>query len=135
MKIAYIAIGLGGLSVIGLGVVMAMTNPSQNVYDEYAVNKLTQAAKNVCDKLPISARNCSSIIDSKRSQIQQIISEKTQRYNLIIASIYITNISIPFLPFSPSCQVETIGIMQNLYTIKAENKSGQSCGNLLGISQ
>lgn len=131
MKYVQIGAIIGAVGLTGLGIAMAMTNPSQEAYNEYAFTKLTQLAKANCQKIPLIKKSeCLSFLNSYQNQIQKIISQKTDRQDLIFFSIYTTNLSIPFLPSSFSCEVKTLGIFQNLYTYSAENNSGRQCFDL-----
>lgn len=109
--------------VAGLATVMAIANPDASTYEEYAVEKLTTYLKDdVCSQVPqvfgSLVQNCTSLIESNRPQIQQIIARSTQRQNFILFSIYRTNLSISSVV--PLYRFQTIGIMQNFYTYSAE---------------
>ena len=126
MKSVRIIIYIGAAALAGLGVVMAAGNPSQSIYEGYAVQRLTEYLKNdVCTKAPkifesLLQRNCTALIDSSRPQMRQIVSESTQRQNFIFFSIYRTNLSIN--PVIPSYHFETVGAFQNFYTYAAEKQ-------------
>ncbi len=110
----------------GLAVVMAITNPESSTYEEYAAEQLTTYLKDdVCNQVPkafetLVQNSCASLIDSNRSQIQQIIARSTQRQNFILFSIYRTNLSVTSVV--PLYRFQTIGIMQNFYTYSAEQQ-------------
>lgn len=126
MKSLRIITYIGAAALAGLGVAMAVTNPNQPAYEEYAVQRLTEYLKNdVCTKAPKALenflqRNCTVLIDSSRPQIQQIVSESTQRQNFILFSIYRTDLSVN--PFIPSYHFETMGVVENFYTYAAEKQ-------------
>lgn len=110
----------------GLAIAMAITNPNASTYEEYAVEQLTTYLKDeVCSQVPkafetLVQGSCASVIDSNRSQIQQIINRSTQRQNFILFSIYRTNLSISSVV--PLYRFQTIGVMQNFYTYSAEQQ-------------
>lgn len=126
MKSLRIITYIGAAALAGLGVAMAVTNPSHAAYEEYAVQRLTEYLKNeVCTKVPKAfenflQRNCTVLVDSNRPQMQQIITESTQRQNFIFFSIYRTDLSVN--QFIPSYHFETVGVFQNFYTYAAERQ-------------
>lgn len=116
-----------GVAVLAtLGVVMAVSNPDQPAYEDYAVQRLVGYLKSdVCTKAPkifedLLQRNCTVLIDSGRPQIQKLVSESTRRQNFIFFSIYSTNLSVN--PLIPSYQFETVAAFQNFYTYSAEKQ-------------
>jgi len=108
----------------GLATAMAIANPDNSTYEEYAVEQLTTYLKDdVCSQVPkafetLVKDSCASLIDSNRPQIQEIIARSTQRQNFILFSIYRTNLSISSVV--PLYRFQTIGLMQNFYTYSAE---------------
>lgn len=135
MKALKIAAAVAGVLFLGLGSVMAATNPSASAYEEYGTEKLTTYVKdNLCQKTSILQDQCGSLVDSQQSQIQQILATNTSRQDFIFFSIYTTDISasaiLPervksFLPATPSYQFETLGVLQSFYTYKSQKKSPQ----------
>jgi hypothetical protein len=126
MKVLQIVTGIGGVALAGLGVLMALTNPSQDAYEEYAVEKLTTYLKDdACTQVPkafgnVLQRQCQTLVDTGRPQIQQIISKTTQRQNFILFSIYRTNLEIG--PILPVYQFETLGVFENFYVYQAQEQ-------------
>lgn len=126
MKISSIFTYVGATAIAGLGVAMAVTNPSQPAYEEYAAQRLTEyLKKDVCTQVPkaferLVQRKCSALVDSNHSQIQQIIAETTQRQNFIFFSVYRTDLSLN--RFVPAYHFETIGVFQKFYTVAAEKQ-------------
>lgn len=116
---------LGAVALGGLGAVMAMTNPSQSTYEEYAAQKLTELVKDeVCAEAPkvfggnFLQRNCNELVNSSHVGMQKIIAANTQKKNLIFFSIYTTNLSVN--PIIPAYHFETVGALQNFYTYVAQ---------------
>jgi len=126
MKSLKIITYVGAAALAGLGVAMALTNPSQRNYEEFAVQKLTEyLKKDVCTKAPkvfddFLQRNCSVLVDSSRPKMQQIIAETTQKQNFIFFSVYRTELFIN--PVIPSYHFETIGAFQNFYVYSAKRQ-------------
>lgn len=117
---------MGGVALVGLGSAMALTNPGRDTYEQYAVEQLTTYLKSeACTQVPkvfgvFLQRQCKSLVDTGRPQIQQIISETTQRQNFIFFSIYRTNLEIG--PFLPAYHFETLGIFEKFYIYQAEEQ-------------
>lgn len=126
MKSSRIITYIGAAALAGLGVVMATTNPSQGNYEVFAVQQLTAyLKKDVCTQAPnifenFLRRNCGILVDASRPQIQQIISETTQRQNFVFFSIYRTDLFVN--SFIPAYQFETVGAFQNFYIYAAEKQ-------------
>lgn len=126
MKISKSITLLVAAVVGGMGVVMALTNPSQSSYEEYATVQLTEYVKDeVCQDAPkilgnFLARSCDELLDSSHPAIQKIISANTQRKNLIFFSIYITDLSVS--SSIPSYHFESVGVLQKFYTYNAEER-------------
>ncbi|MBD1922118.1 DUF4359 domain-containing protein [Microcoleus sp. FACHB-831] len=126
MKGLQIFQAIAGVVLVGLGMAMATTNPSQEVYEEFAVAQLSTYLKEEgCTQLPRAFgnaihRQCTILVDTGRPQIQQMISESTKRQNFIFFSIYQTELSVS--SFLPSYQFETLGVFENFYTYQAQKQ-------------
>lgn len=126
MKALHIVTAIGGVALAGLGVFMALTNPGQDAYEEYALEKLTTYLKDdACTQVPkpfgnLLQRQCKTLVDTGRPQIQQIISKTTQRQNFILFSIYRTNLEIG--PILPVYHFETVGVFENFYVYQAQEQ-------------
>ncbi len=125
---------IAGVALVGVGAAMALTNPNQDSYEEYAVEQLTDyLQKDICPKAPSILGNsledqCRSIVESHQPQIKQLISKSTQRQNFILFSIYQTDLSpstiVAFLPANtlPGYHFETVGAIDNFYTYQAQQR-------------
>lgn len=126
MKVPKVVTAMGGVALVGLGLVMALTNPGKDEYEQYAVEQLTTYLKDeACMEAPsvfgnFLQRQCKSLVDTGRPQIEQIIAEKTQRQNLILFSIYRTNLEVG--PFLPAYHFQTLGVFQKFYIYQAEQQ-------------
>jgi hypothetical protein len=126
MKVPKVVTAIGGVALVGLGLVMALTNPGKDEYEQYAVEQLTTYLKDeACMEAPsvfgnFLQRQCKSLVDTGRPQIEQIIAEKTQRQNLILFSIYRTNLEVG--PFLPAYHFESLGVFQKFYIYQAEQQ-------------
>ena len=119
-----VATAIGGVALAGLGAAMALTNPSQDTYQEYAVEQLTTYLKDeACTQAPKAfegflRRQCKVLVDTARPQLQQIISQTTERQNFILFSVYRTDLNIG--PFVPAYHFETIGVFHKFYIYQAD---------------
>lgn len=126
MKFLQVVAAIGGVALVGLGVSMALTNPAKESYQEYAVETLSTYLKDeACMQAPSVFGNalrsqCKSLVDTGRPQIEQIIAQSTQQHNFIFFSVYRTDLEIG--PFIPAYQFDTLGVFQNFYIYRAEEK-------------
>jgi hypothetical protein len=120
--------GVIGIAVLALAGGMAVTNPGQATYEEFAVARLTKVLKEeACQKLGFGLEEqCPEWVDDNQAEIKQFVAQNTQRQNFIIFSLYTTDLSvrsllpsIPFLSSLPSYHFETVGAFQTFYTYKA----------------
>lgn len=113
---------------------MALTNPDQDAYDDFAVQQLSQYLKqDGCSKVPAILGNtleeqCIALIDQNQAQLKEFISTSTQRENFWVLSVYKTNLSAsqllpPIVSDSiPAYHFETIGVFQRFHVYKAEQR-------------
>jgi hypothetical protein len=125
MRLSHLLGTCTGITLISFGGVMAVTNPGQVAYEEYATGRLTTYLKeDVCmqigglgDLQSVVQSQCKNLVDTGRPQLQQVITQTTKRQNFLLFSIYQTELALPS-PV-PSYQFETIGVFQNFYTYQA----------------
>jgi len=132
MKSWNLAKSLGTAIVTGLLVSVALTNPSESEYQEYATKRLTDyLEQEACPQAPkvwgkSLKQECQKLIDSNQSEIRKIIANSTEHHNFILFSIYKTDLSIskiaPFLPATllPSYQFGTLALGKQFYTYQSE---------------
>lgn len=75
---------------------MAVTNPDQDSYNQYAARLLSQQLQEKeCVKLDDSFRDLCKLLERKEGQslLRQLVSKNTQRQNFLLGSIYKTNLS------------------------------------------
>ncbi len=125
---------VGGVALVGVGVAMAVSNPTQAVYEDYATQQMiSYGQENICPKAPTFLGNslqgqCSSLLNSHQPEIKQIISQSTQRQNYILFSLYQTDFSIstlvPFLPANvlPSYHFQAVGVFGNFYVYQSQKR-------------
>jgi hypothetical protein len=128
MKAWQVIISVSGVAIVGLGITMAITNPDEPTYEEYAVNQLTKHLKSNCNEIPkvfdnnFLQQQCISLIDTGRPQIQQTIAANTKPQNFIFFSLYRTDLAInSFVPL-PAYHFETVGAFNSFYTYQVKQK-------------
>ncbi|GAB4227498.1 MAG: hypothetical protein Kow00121_56240 [Elainellaceae cyanobacterium] len=116
-----------GASLLGIGVATIVTNPDQDSYEAYASQRLSiYLQDNVCNRASILESTCESALRDNQPQIQQFITQGTERQNYLFWSVYRTNLSVDELLPSvvqglvPSYHFETVGIFSSFYTYRAE---------------
>lgn len=123
MKKSTIALSILGIAILGLGGAMAMTNPKDSAYEEYATEQLTQYVdENVCAEAGFLKEQCTRLLESGRSTLKQEIAKQTEKQNWFIFTIYQTELSVSFLPFVPSYHVETLGAFNSFHIYKVREK-------------
>ena len=94
MNILHIVKVIGGVSLIGLGTSMVLTNPGQRDYESYATDTLTTYLKyEVCSQASgglasFLASHCKTLVDTGKPHIRQVIAKKTIRQNYLLFSVY-----------------------------------------------
>lgn len=120
MKNLNVVASVAGSILVGLGVAMAVTNPSESAYNDYATAKLTEyLQENGCEKAPLGQRQCRAALNSFQPHIEELVSENSYRQNFLFLSVYRTEFSFPLLP---SYNFETVGAFQSFYTYKAKTR-------------
>ncbi len=87
---------LAGMALVGLGVAMAVTNPSEAAYRDYAARRLTQQLQeNECVKLDASYRDLCKLLDREQGQtlLKRLVDDNTERQNYLLFSLYKTSFS------------------------------------------
>lgn len=104
---------------------LVVTNPGPEAYIRYVSQQAeTYLTEEICTNLPPSIEDllggqCMEVVQSLQPQFDTLISDRTQRLNLAIASIYRTSLGIPGFPMLPEYRVETLGIVKRFITYRA----------------
>lgn len=115
-----------GAAIVGIGSALVVTNPNQAAYNEYATQRLTAyLQENACTQAPdvlgdVLQAQCSELLDRNQTQISQFVAQNTQRQNFGLFSLYQTDLAITNL--LPAYHFETVGVMQQFFTYKAEQR-------------
>lgn len=127
MKTSHV-IGLAfGLGIIGLGAVMAATNPGEAEFEKFALDQLETRG---CKEVPqIVREQCPRFVRDNQAQVKKLIMKDTQRENYGLFSIYRTNLSarsiIPELPLFldlPAFKLETVAMFGKFYIYEAQKQ-------------
>jgi Domain of unknown function (DUF4359) len=110
---------LVGSGLVGLG---ALTNPDQSAYENYAVDRIGELAREQCNKAPaelgvILRSPCRAAVDAYKSQLRPLLAASTTHQNWIVLSIYKSELSIPAVNLN--ARIESIGIFNNFFTYRA----------------
>jgi hypothetical protein len=112
-----LAISVGGLVV---------TNPAPEAYTRYATEQAEQyLSTEICTELPaglgpLLADQCPELVQTLQPQVATLIEDRTERLNLGVASLYRTTLGIPELTMLPQYRIETLGILGQFITYRAE---------------
>jgi hypothetical protein len=116
--------GLTETTLVGLGVLMTLTNPEPKAYEQYAAKQIDAYLKeNVCAQLSqglggVLNGQCKTMVDVARPQLEEAIALKTKRRNFILFSIYQTELSLP--SSASEYQFTTLGLLQNFFVYQTE---------------
>jgi hypothetical protein len=114
------------IAIIGVGSVMAVTNPRREAYQTYAAQRMSgYLKKEVCADAPDALgdfleRQCNNLVDQGQGSMKQLIAQSTERNNYFLFSIYETNLSI--MSGLPSYHFKTLGIFQNFWIYEMKEK-------------
>ena len=121
---------LVSMALVGVGVAMAVTNPSQASYEEYATQQLAVYLRdNTCaDAGELLKDGCNQLLNENQSEIKELISANTQRQNFGVVSLYQTDLSVgKLLPsfldnLVPSYHFKTVGVFNNFQILEAKKQ-------------
>jgi Domain of unknown function (DUF4359) len=126
---------LVGMVLVGIGVAMAVTNPNEKSYQNYAAQQLTRyLQEEECVKLDVSYQDLCKLLDRNEGQtlLKRVVADNTERQNYWLFSIYKTNFSTAkLLPSFLSnfvtvpqitYETETVGLFSQFQTYKAEQQ-------------
>jgi hypothetical protein len=135
MKGSQVVTAIAGVVLVGAIAAMALTNPGEDKYQDYAVAKLNDSRENLCPQTAkilgqviSTQKECQAFIAANRPAIARLIATTTERQNSILFSIYRTDLSVgkvvPLLPDLPipAYHFETIGVFGNFFTYEIEER-------------
>jgi hypothetical protein len=124
-----------GVTLVGLGGALAITNPDQSAYEDYATRQLTiylrDQSGELCRNTPDflneflqGGDRCAVLVEGlltdNQDQIRQLISRQTQRQNYFFASVYKTDLEVHSL--LPSYRFRTVGVFNNFFVYEADQE-------------
>ena len=122
LKTIAIAVGMG---LLGGGGFLAITNPKPEVYEEFAVDRLEEYARQeLCENNNgggglggLLAGSCESLVAIGREPARQLVIRQTEHQNYGLFSIYVSDLNAnEYLPVDligkrlPVFHVESVGI-------------------------
>ena len=128
MKIVNLAAGIVGVVLLAIVVTLTATNPKQEEFEVFAVQRIREDA---CKKAPLGlASQCPKFVDDNQAEIKKVITRNTDRQDYLVFSFYQTDLSVraivpdlPFLPGMPSYHFETVGLFGKFYIYDAKQKA------------
>jgi hypothetical protein len=120
------SVGKGVIILSVLSVIMGFTNPPKPEYLSYASHLLsTELKKSVCNQSQVPdflqefsqtlVGVCNSLVTTQRHTLERLIDNTTERRNLILFSIYTTEVG--------GSRYHTIGAFGNFLTFPPSEKS------------
>jgi Domain of unknown function (DUF4359) len=106
----------------GIGGAMALTNPDRSAYENYAVDRIGELAKDKCDHAPdglgvFIQEPCRVAIEAYKPELRPMLAAATSRQNWVLFSVYRSSIMVPIVNLQ--VQVEAIGIFDHFFVYKA----------------
>ncbi|MBW4693765.1 MAG: DUF4359 domain-containing protein [Lyngbya sp. HA4199-MV5] len=115
---------VGGCILLGISGLLAVTNPGQAAYDEFATQAAIAYLKvEACAKAPTAfglQKLCQSELEANQAKIKQIIRDGTQRRNFVVFSLYTTDLSLS--SDLPSYHVESVGVLGQFVLYKTQKR-------------
>ncbi len=115
---------MGSVVGVGIGVILAITNPDQAAYEQFAAKQMADyVGQNLCAKDAQSLglhQECEELLQSNHGIIQRIIARNTERQNFMFFSIYRTDLELTIL--LPAYRFETVGALEQFRIYKSEKK-------------
>ena len=128
MKMVNLTAGVVGAVFLVGAATLALTNPKQEAFEEFAVQRLREDA---CKKAPLGlASQCPKFVDDNQAEVKKVITRNTDRQDFLLFSFYQTDLSVraivpdlAFLPGMPTYHFETVGLFGKFYIYDAKQKS------------
>ncbi|AFZ42420.1 hypothetical protein PCC7418_0182 [Halothece sp. PCC 7418] len=114
---------IGSLAVVGVGIIMALTNPHRNAYKTYAARQASfYLQENACTKTPnffgdVLEQQCNAIAQGSQPLLKPIINLSTRRHNYFLFSIYETQFSLN--QSLPAYSTKTVGFLNLFWTYES----------------
>ncbi|OAB61639.1 hypothetical protein AY599_19660 [Leptolyngbya valderiana BDU 20041] len=103
---------------------MAVTNPGETAYQEYAGDRLsTYLKEEACSQAGPLQNTCESVVESSQPELQRLVANNTNRQNFVLFSLYHTEFSVP-IPGVPAVEAHTLGGFRqfHIYELKTEKQ-------------
>jgi len=131
-----VAAALAALTAAGAALALAFTNPTVNDYENHAGEQLVALlSKELCTSeglpmvLRLWVRDCPQLVASQRQALARLAGRFTSRFNLGVASLYITRVGgqqlLPGFTL-PTAEVVTLGIAGRFVLIRSDTDAAGS---------
>lgn len=120
------------LGVVGLGALLAATNPGEETFESFAIG---QMKSQLCPQVPLGlAKQCPRLVDENQAQVKRFIRSNTQRQDYVLFTHYQTQLSLrsvvpdsvspllSALPIPTGYELEAIGVLGQFYVYRTESK-------------
>ncbi len=123
-----------GIGLAGVGVALALTNPGEAAYTEYAAQRLSEYLQaDLCPQAGTLLKgSCRSFVQDNQQALGKIVAKSTRREDYLLWSVYKTDLSIDSMLPSllkdvlneelPAYHAETIGVFNTLHTYQLKRR-------------
>ncbi|NBD32526.1 MAG: DUF4359 domain-containing protein [Cyanobacteria bacterium] len=114
---------IGSLAAVGVGMIMTVTNPHRNAYQNYAARQASfYLQENACTKTPnlfgnFLQQKCNFWAKQSKFYLKPLVNLSTRRHNYLLFSIYETELS--FNNHFPAYNAKTIGFLNLFWTYES----------------
>lgn len=113
-----------GVGVIGVGLILSLSNPSRDTYSQHLAQKVnTDLKENICSEASdllggFVTTQCNNLVDRGGNQLAGMIKNSTNRNNFLLFSRYKTDISL--MRETPIYETEAIGFLGQVWVYRTE---------------
>jgi len=114
---------IGTLAVMGVGLIMTLTNPHRRAYQNYAAQQASVYLQtNTCTKTPnlfgnFLEQQCNRMAQHSQLYLKPVVNLSTRRHNYFLFSIYETQFSLH--RNLPAYSAKTIGFLNLFWTYES----------------
>jgi len=121
---------IGSLAVLGVGIILAFTNPHRHAYQNYAAQQASvYLQEQGCTKISnvfghFLQQQCNLFVKQNQLYLKPMVNLSTRRHNYFLFSIYETQFSIN--NSFPAYSAKTVGLLNLFWTYESGLKLNQS---------
>jgi len=120
---------IGSLAVVGVGIILSLTNPHRHAYQNYAARQASvYFQEQGCMKAPnifgnLLQQQCNLFVKQSQQYLKPVVNLSTRRHNYFLFSIYETQLSLN--DSFPAYSAKTIGLFNLFWTYESGLKLTQ----------